>query len=144
VEIKLVADVFVRADGKALLVRYAHPERYDGQRGWFLPDDYLRHGEHPADAAKRILADQVGIVDIDVILDHIESFDGDDWHLIFHFTAGRQRAESPRVSDEIAEARWFALTDLPAPEDVAHDGWALDLIAAMSSPTAAVATDRSR
>lgn len=142
-EIKLVADVFVRAQERVLLVRYAHPEKYDGQRGWFLPDDYLRQGEHPTDAARRILADQVAIVDADVTLDHIESFDGDDWHLIFHFKAQRSRLETPRASSEVAEARWFALSDLPAREDVAHEGWALDLIEAMSQAGATEPAERS-
>ena len=130
-EIRLVADVLVRANDRVLLVRYAHPEKYDDQRGWFLPDDFLRHGEHPRDAAKRILAEQVGLADVDVSLDHIESFDGDDWHLIFHFKSGPVHDDAIRPSRELAEARWFPIAELPPRADVAHDGWALDLIAAM-------------
>ena len=132
-QIRLVADVFLRADDEVLLVRYAHPEKYDGQRGWFLPDDFLAHGEHPADAAKRILADQLGLVDVDVRLDHIELLDGDDWHLIFHFRAELPRVGSVHASADVAEARWFALQNLPSRDEVAHDGWALDLIAAMNA-----------
>ena len=134
-QIKLVADVFVRAEGKALLVRYAHPDRYDGEAGWFLPDDFLRHGEHPSDAALRILRDQVGIADGTVVLDHIESMDGDDWHLIFHFRADRERANVPNASADVRDARWFALDALPDRAAVAHDGWALDLIGTMTSRT---------
>jgi ADP-ribose pyrophosphatase YjhB (NUDIX family) len=132
VQIKLVADVLVRAGDRVLLVRYADPEKYDDERGWFLPDDFLRHGEHPADAAKRILADQVGITAVDLTLDHVESFDGEDWHLIFHFKAEPVHPDLPHASRDVAEARWFSLTALPPRADVAHDGWALDLIAAMS------------
>ena len=131
-QIKLVADVFLRASGRVLLVRYAHPEKYDGQAGWFLPDDFVQHGEHPADAASRILRDQVGISDTAPSLDHIESMDGDDWHLIFHFRAVRERADPPRTSMDVAEARWFPLDDLPPADEVAHDGWAIDLIEAMT------------
>jgi ADP-ribose pyrophosphatase YjhB (NUDIX family) len=144
VQIKLVADVFVQAKEQTLLVRYAHPEKYDGQRGWFLPDDFLAHGEHPADAARRILADQLGIADAEVALDHIESLDGEDWHLIFHFKTQLPRPETPHASSDVAEARWFPLVDLPARADVAHDGWAIDLIAAMSEVIPAGTTDRPR
>ena len=131
-QIKLVADVFLRAKGRTLLVRYANPQKYDGQTGWFLPDDFLQHGEHPADAAARILRDQVGIGHVAPTLDHIESMDGDDWHLIFHFRADRDWADEPFTSREVAEARWFPLDALPASAEVAHGGWALDLIAAMT------------
>ena len=50
---KLVADVLVLAEGKTLLVRYNDLRKYDGQKGWFLPDDYLAFSEHPSDAARR-------------------------------------------------------------------------------------------
>jgi len=48
---KLVADVAVLADRQVLLVRYQDTRNYDGQRGWFLPDDYLMFVEHPDEAA---------------------------------------------------------------------------------------------
>jgi ADP-ribose pyrophosphatase YjhB (NUDIX family) len=132
VQVKLVADVLLRAEDRVLLVRYAHPEKYDGQHGWFLPDDFVQHGEHPADAATRILADQLGLADVALALDHIESFDGDDWHLIFHFRGELARAAPALISSAVAEARWFDLRELPPRDDVAHDGWALDLIGRMT------------
>jgi ADP-ribose pyrophosphatase YjhB (NUDIX family) len=55
---KLVADVCLISDDGVLLVRYQEPSGYDGERGWFLPDDFLRHSEHPDGAAKRILRDR--------------------------------------------------------------------------------------
>lgn len=57
---RLVADVCVLAGERVLLVRYKDVRRYDNQRGWFLPDDYLAHLEHPEDAAMRILQEQAG------------------------------------------------------------------------------------
>jgi hypothetical protein len=42
---KLVADVCLIRDGEVMLVRYLNTSGYDGEPGWFLPDD-LR-GEHP-------------------------------------------------------------------------------------------------
>ncbi len=58
---KLVADVAVVAGDRVLIVRYKDVSRYDGQKGWFLPDDHLGHGEHPDRAAERILREQVEI-----------------------------------------------------------------------------------
>lgn len=58
---KLVADVTLVGAGQVILTRYTDTTRYDRQRGWFLPDDYLEHEEHPADAATRIVRTQLGI-----------------------------------------------------------------------------------
>lgn len=52
---KLVADVALLAEGHVLMVRYRDTSKYDNQSGWFLPDDFLAHLEHPDDAAKRIV-----------------------------------------------------------------------------------------
>src|SRR2546426_12552082 len=84
---KLVADIAVLADRQVLLVRYKATRSYDGQQGWFLPDDYLMFVEHPDEAAARILREQVGMAAPRITLDHIESFGGGTtaWHLIFPY-----------------------------------------------------------
>jgi ADP-ribose pyrophosphatase YjhB (NUDIX family) len=125
---KLVADTCLIAGGRVLLVRYKDTSRYDGQEGWFLPDDFLWHLEHPEDAARRILLEQVHVSPPQLTLSHIESFDGDAWHLIFHYRA--QLAEIPTLDpgENLRDAEWFALEALPAASDVAHHGWALDVI----------------
>ncbi len=90
---KLVADVCLTSQGKVLLVRYQDTSGYDGEPGWFLPDDYLRYTEHPQDAAQRILSSQAGLEANDLRLNHIESFEGHGyWHLIFHYAAGLTQA----------------------------------------------------
>lgn len=38
---KLIADVAVLAGERVLLVKYRDVSAYDGQGGWFLPDDAL-------------------------------------------------------------------------------------------------------
>src|SRR5207247_3477140 len=58
---KLVADIALFSGRRVLLVKYRDVARYDGQRGWFLPDDFLVHEEHPQDAAKRIAREQTGV-----------------------------------------------------------------------------------
>jgi len=60
-KIKLVADVTIIADDKTVLVKYKNSDNYNGQQGWFIPDDLINTGEHPDDAAIRILKEQLGI-----------------------------------------------------------------------------------
>lgn len=112
-EHSLIADVAVVADGKVLLVKCADTNRYDHQAGWFLPDDSVRHLEHPERAAVRIAKEQLGLDVRGVRMSHIESFKGNDgsWHMPFHFVADFDRAQTIAPSSEIAAAHWFGLDD---------------------------------
>ncbi len=128
---KLIADVAVFADGRVLLVRYLDTSGYDGQSGWFLPDDYLTHLEHPTDAARRILKEQVGVKGPNALLTHIESFGNGAWHLTFHHRVKLDEPPPLQPSANVRDAEWFPLDGLPAPEDVAHHGWAIDVLTEM-------------
>jgi ADP-ribose pyrophosphatase YjhB (NUDIX family) len=141
-QVKLVADVCVLAAGAVLLVKYSDTNKYDHQRGWFLPDDYLQALEHPQDAGLRILQEQCGWTGLSADrLQHgdIESFKGGDgsWHLIFHLRL--QLAEKPqlKLDANVAEAAWFALDALPDKKEVAHHGWALATIRELTGSAAA-------
>jgi ADP-ribose pyrophosphatase YjhB (NUDIX family) len=125
---KLVADVALFAGERVLMVKYEDTSRYDGQKGWFLPDDYLEHAEHPKDAAERIVRGQAGFEPRGLSLAEIESFGNGAWHLIFHFQGWLPETTSPSQGDNVAAAEWFPLDDLPPAEDVAHHGWALEVI----------------
>lgn len=128
---KLVADVAAIGDGKVLLAKYKETTKYDGQRGWFLPDDYLNFEEHPKDAAERILREQAGIAAKVEALTQIESFAGGRegaWHLIFHYRVDVPKPGRLVAGANVAEARWFPLDKLPPKKDVAHGGWALDVL----------------
>jgi ADP-ribose pyrophosphatase YjhB (NUDIX family) len=128
---KLVADVLVLAQGQVLLVCYQDVRKYDGQKGWFLPDDYLVYAEHPSDAAKRILREQVGLDTDDIALSYIESLGGEDggaWHLIFHHKVELDHMPSVLPLTNVRTAEWFPLEHLPERSSVAHEGWALDVI----------------
>jgi ADP-ribose pyrophosphatase YjhB (NUDIX family) len=125
---KLVADVCLVAEGHVLLVRYKETSKYDSQTGWFLPDDYLKYGEHPDDAAVRILQEQVGQIDAIPTLSHIESFDSKSWHIIFHYQTNLERMSPVKAQGNVKDAKWFSLKDLPPQEDVSHHGWGLDVI----------------
>jgi ADP-ribose pyrophosphatase YjhB (NUDIX family) len=127
VAVKLVADVAVVADGRVLLVRYEDVSRHDGQRGWFLPDDYLAVGEHPDAAAQRILREQVGFQS-EPTLAEIESLANGAWHLIFHYRAAAAPMERARAGANVAAAEWFPLDALPPDAEQAHEGWAGDVL----------------
>jgi ADP-ribose pyrophosphatase YjhB (NUDIX family) len=130
---RLVADVALFAEGRVLLVKYRDTSRYDRQAGWFLPDDYLEHEEHPEDAARRIVAEQAGLAIPKVRLDAVESFGNGFWHLVFHYRAQLDKAEPISLTGNVAEAEWFALDSLPEASEVAHEGWALDVLSKMTA-----------
>ncbi len=131
---KLIADMAVFARDRVLLVKYKDVSRYDGQRGWFLPDDFIHYAEHPGDAAKRIAKEQGGLDIPEVRLSHIESFGNGAWHLTFHYRADVKRAVRISTTKTLAAAEWFELANLPELSDVAHHGWALDVLRTMTGP----------
>ena len=127
---KLVTDVTVLAQEQVLLVRYRDTRRYDGQTGWFLPDDYLEHVEHPDAAAVRILEEQAGLAASHARLSHIESFDGDGspWHLVFHYVVKHEEPSAVVPGDNVLAAEWFRLDELPPGAEQAHGGWAAEVL----------------
>jgi len=127
---KLVADIALFSGRKVLFVKYRDVGRYDGQRGWFLPDDLMANLEHPEDAAKRIAREQTGVGLEDVRLSHIESFGNGAWHLIFHYRANVPTS-SIKPGPNVAATEWFDWTKLPPRSDVAHEGWAIDVLKSM-------------
>lgn len=134
----LICDVAVLANGSVLLVRYKDVEKYDGEAGWFLPDDVLREFEHPSKAATRIAREQLRLELDDVRLGLIESFRGNDrsWHLSFHHVAELPAIPELQPSGDLAAAEWFALDALPPRSEVAHRGWALNVLKQMARETA--------
>lgn len=136
-DIKLVADVLVLAQGKVLMVRYKDVSKYDGQKGWFLPDDYLGYGEHPGDAARRILREQVALDVDNIAFGYIESLGGEEggaWHLIFHHKVELDKPQTLAPLGNVHAVEWFPLEELPARDAVAHDGWAIDVIGEVLEP----------
>ena len=127
---KLVVDVAVVAQEKVLLVKYVNAQKYNGQKGWFLPDDLLNHLEHPEDGARRILTEQVGMNPGRLTLRNIESFAGDDgtWHLIFHHLWEPSNLPKLNPGKNIAACEWFDLNSLPDRSQFSHHGWGLDVL----------------
>ncbi len=127
----LICDVAALAEGSVLMVRYEDMAKYDGEAGWFLPDDVLRELEHPTRAAARILKEQLGLeVDDEPRLGLIESFRGNNgtWHLSFHHVAELGSVPGIRPGPGVATAQWFPLDSLPPRSEVAHNGWSLNVL----------------
>ena len=118
----LVVHVAPLHHSSALLVKYKVAP--DGQHGWFLPNDDLHHLEHPDQAAKRVLREQVGIEEATLKLAEIESFVGNNqtWHLVFDYLAF-PRTMKLSTGAGISEARWFEVNEIPSNEEFAHHGW---------------------
>ncbi len=129
-KVKLIADVAVFAQRKVLLVKYKDSNKYDHQQGLFLPDDVIAHGEHPDDAATRILSEQLNLDGSEMKLHHIESFTGNDssWHLVFHYEIYTENMSLVDPSSEIQSAHWFSPEALPDDKEIAHHGWAKQII----------------
>lgn len=130
---RLVADVALFSNDRVLFVKYKDVTRYDGQRGWFLPDDFLIHAEHPDEAAKRIAKEQAGIDLEGVRLNHVESFGNGAWHLIFHYRADVTGRAKPVPGANVSSLEWFDRSNLPPRSDCAHHGWAIDVLEAMEA-----------
>jgi ADP-ribose pyrophosphatase YjhB (NUDIX family) len=128
---KLVADVAVLSDNLVLLVRYRDVRKYDNQVGWFLPDDYLVHGEHPDAAAERILWEQIGLRPKALRLAFLESFGGhgEPWHLVFHYAVRMKRRPATVSGANVVASHWFNVRDLPPRGELAHGGWTADVLA---------------
>jgi len=128
--IKPVADVALFTGNKTLLVKYKEVNKYDHQRGWFIPDDLMLRAEHPDNASKRILKEQLGLENLTPKLSFIESFIGGDrsWHLIFHYHVNVNGNIKLKPSEEISEMSWFELNSMPDKKEIAHHGWALHVI----------------
>ena len=125
-KIKLVADVALIHKDKVLLCKYKDTNKYDHQKGWFLPDDLVKFDEHPSDAARRILTEQMSYITANLELGFIESFVGNDgsWHLIFHYAQRVDALPEIMPTGEISEYKWFEKYALPDDSEIAHRGWA--------------------
>jgi uncharacterized protein YndB with AHSA1/START domain/ADP-ribose pyrophosphatase YjhB (NUDIX family) len=128
--VKLIADAAILVNSSILFVKYTDINKYDHQKGWFLPDDLIKHVEHPDNAARRILTEQLGLNNIEPKLSFIESFIGGDksWHLVFHYAVKIDSKPDIRSLPDIAEVKWFDVKSLPPKKDIAHGGWALHTV----------------
>lgn len=118
-EVKVSADIIVERSSKGkpqvLLIKRKNSP-YQGK--WALPGGFVEQGEEVATAAQRELREETG-VDLKreqlQFLDYFDAPDRDPRGRIISFAFGinlKNGVEAKAASDA-AEARWFALDELP-------------------------------
>jgi 8-oxo-dGTP diphosphatase len=111
------ADVIVTNGDSVLLARRAQ-EPYAGL--WELPGGYQNRGEHPADAARREVREELGIeVELTELLGiYLDPYDDTIVQVtVFVGTPVGDRVHLDRA--EVSECDWFAASKLPLPEQMA-------------------------
>jgi 8-oxo-dGTP pyrophosphatase MutT (NUDIX family) len=105
--------------GEVLLVRHTY-----GKRGtWYIPGGGARRGEPPLRAAARELEEELGVRDLP--LRELASVDMRLERIAVRLTCAHaelpDRAQVRVDPVEIAQARWFALDELPTPRGAEVD-----------------------
>jgi 8-oxo-dGTP pyrophosphatase MutT (NUDIX family) len=99
-----------RADGRVLLIRQLY------RRHWGLPGGLLERREHPTDAARREIFEEVGL-DVTLVSEPAVVVDAPSRRIDIVFRARPMRdADADLVgpsSVEIVEVGWFSPTELP-------------------------------
>lgn len=121
---------------RLLLVDHA-----DGTHRWGLPGGAIEPGEHPADAAVREVFEETGIeIEITGLAgvfsgpDAEVRYDNGDvtTYVTAVFTARPRQATVPRIDrDELADAAWFAVEELPASHLPRHAAEAVEAAVAV-------------
>ena len=100
----------VEHDGRWLMIRNTYGHQY-----WTLPGGGVKRGESPADAAKREVAEEVGIAlgDVEAIGSYFSTrhYSKDT---VYCFRARVTTADHKIDGREIAEAAWFERDAMPA------------------------------
>lgn len=121
---KVIVNLVAEAQGRVCLVRY--PGRPDGQSGWFVPHLPLEPSADPLEACAEIARGQLGFSgEIRPEIRNAQSFTGNDgtWHLTLDYLLKAEEIPAPK-----ADCQWFPRHELPARSEVAHHGWALDIV----------------
>jgi 8-oxo-dGTP diphosphatase len=106
--------------GRVLLVRRAGGV-YDGY--WDLPGGFVDEAEHPVDCVVRELREETGLeVEplglLGIWMDRYSEDDSGPGTLNLYWRA-RVLGGRPAAADDVSELRWFAVDDLPPPEQLA-------------------------
>ena len=102
--------VIERSDGRVLLIRHLYRKR------WGIPGGLLQRHETPADAARREVAEEVGL-DVELVGEPVVNVDARPRRVDVVFRArlvNDRDADTARASSvEVVEARWFDPTHFP-------------------------------
>ncbi len=100
--------IIERSDGAVLLVRHSY------RRRWGVPGGLMKRGEHPENALRREVLEEVG-VEVDLLGEPAVVVDPDPQRvdLVFRGRLRDESVEARPVSVEILEVCWFRPEDLP-------------------------------
>jgi ADP-ribose pyrophosphatase YjhB (NUDIX family) len=131
-QLKLLVTAVITAGDQVLLVRYRKGP--DGQGGWVVPTDDVRNDEHPVEAVRRILRDQLSLDRTDPKIKDVDAFVGNDGtrHIPLHFHINVSGADQVHAKGEL-DARWFPVSALPPAKEQAFGGWSDSIIKSVLS-----------
>lgn len=94
--------LIIEKKGRILFGKAVKPEFAKGK--WLLPASHLKYGEHPDDAAKRILKEQLGAEAQNIEYRGLWSFAVLHWDLCFVYDV--KLRNEPKVIDEAEASRY--------------------------------------
>src|SRR5690348_14378058 len=98
--------LLTRGGSEVLLIRRAH-EPFQGC--WALPGGFVEYGEHPADAARRELLEEVGVpARLTSVLGVYNDPHFDDIAAVMTFVGEAEKTSLQLDAQEVLEARWFS------------------------------------
>lgn len=107
--------VVLRQENGEWLIALEQQIKMNG-KGWCLPKGHVEVGEDLATAAKREIAEEIGVTEFESFEYLIEkqraSLKGHEWKIIHYFlTITKQVELVPQDTDKLHRAQWFKLYD---------------------------------
>lgn len=124
------AFVLVKKEGSILLGKLTSPEEWFDEfslyrdrpeawmNKWRIPGSHLRQGEHPEDAARRILEKQLGVGDFKLHLYQVQSHTStmrpgpEDIHWDICFIYDATTSQEPKSNQYFSEVSYFKAEDI--------------------------------
>lgn len=121
-QVKIGVNVFLVRDGKILLGKRIGKSGYGT---WGLPGGHFEYGESLAEAAKRELKEETGMVAKELEFLHIINDPREKSHYVHINFLAKNCSGEPELTepDYFEEWRWFSIEDLPEDVYTGHKGF---------------------